>query len=86
MSRSATRAIGWGGLVMMMLGLACGLFAVAVLNGWVFGIADMHGNRSMTWPASLLALAISGGAMIVLLIAGLMTWIIGGIRASRASS
>jgi xanthine/uracil/vitamin C permease (AzgA family) len=37
----------------------------------------MHGNRSMTWPASLLALLISGSAMIVLLVAGLMTWIIG---------
>jgi hypothetical protein len=81
MSRSPARAIG---LVLVVLGLAFGLFAAAVLNGWVFGVMGADGNRSMTWPASLLALLISGGGMIVLFVAGLVTWIIGVSRASPA--
>jgi vacuolar-type H+-ATPase subunit I/STV1 len=65
------------GLVMLVLGLASGAYFTAVLKGTLFGASDVHGETIMTWPDIVPPLLISGTAMIVLIVAGLLTWIFG---------
>ena len=64
------------GLVMLVLGAACGVYATFVLQGKLYGARSVYGDTSMTWD-SIPHLVYSGAAMIVLIVAGLPTWLIG---------